>query len=138
MKVSLIFGYIGVFLGFLFGAFNILIALFLMNPIVIYGLLSFIAFPTTGLLAIYLDSKDTNMASLLFLISGVGMLIGVGVNFGLISSILFIIAALLEFKDENKISFDDLDQKKKWVVIQLVAILLIPLLYYIKSFFFIP
>lgn len=82
-----------------------------MNPIVIIGLLGFIVFSATGLLAIYLDSKDVKMASALFLISGLGIII-TGDQLGIISSVLFIIAALLEFKDKNKISFADSDQKK--------------------------
>lgn len=110
MKYSLILGYIGAFLGFLLGTFDILIVFFFMNPIVIFGLLGFIVFPVTGLLAIYLDSKDVNMASALFLISGLGIII-TGDQLGIISSVLFIIAALLEFKDKNKISFADSDQK---------------------------
>ncbi len=138
MKTSLIFGYIGSLLGFFFGTFNILITCFLINPILIFGLLGFIIFPITGLLAIYLDSKDTNMASSLFLISSIGILITVGIKFGIMSFILFLIAALLEFKDKNKISFSDSSQKNKWIIIQLICIFLIPLTYYIKSFFFVP
>jgi len=134
MKFSLIFGYIGVLLGFFFGAYNILIAWFLVNPILVFTFLGFIVFPTGGLLAINLDSKDTNMASTLFLISSLGIII-TGAQFGIISSILFLIAALLEFSDKNKVSTINSDQKKKWIIIHLITVFLIPILYYIRSLF---
>lgn len=94
MKFSLILGYIGILLGFLIGTFNIFTVLFYLNPIIIFGLLGYITFSISGLLAIYLDSKDTNMAIVMFLISSLGI-ISTGFLFGIISSALFLIAALL-------------------------------------------
>ncbi|MBZ9571117.1 hypothetical protein KQY27_06140 [Methanobrevibacter sp. TMH8] len=136
MKVSLIFGYIGVFLGFLFGFLHICTAFFFMNPIVIFGLLGFIVFPTIGLIAIKLDSKDTNMVSAMFLISSLG-LIFTGFHYGIIIAVFFLISALLEFIEKNKVSFANTNQRNKWIIIQFIFILLIPLLYYIQSLFFI-
>jgi len=137
MKYSSIFGYIGIIIGILLGIYNIWIVVMFINPLDLLAFLGSIIFPISCLFAIKLSSKDTNMAAFLFLFSGLGMLITMA-EAGIISFLLFTIASVLEFRDKNKIKISDTNQRRKLIIFQFIIVLLIPLLYFIRSWYIIP
>ncbi len=136
MRYSSIFGYIGAIIGILLGLYYMLIVVMFMNPWVLLAFLGSIVFSITGLFAVKLSSKDTDMAAFLFLVSGLGILITMA-EAGLISFILFVIASVLEFRNKNKIKINDINQRRKLIIFQFIIILLIPWLYFIKSWYII-
>lgn len=137
MKYSSIFGYIGIIIGILLGLYNMWIVVIFINPWDSLAFLGSIIFSISGLFAIKLSSKDTNMAAFLFLFSGLGMLFTMGED-GIISFLLFTIASALEFRNKNKIKINDTNQRKKLIIFQFIIVLLIPLLYIIRSWYIIP
>lgn len=134
MKISSFLGYIGIFIGILLGLDNMLNIIGLISPTASLAFLGSFIFSLSGLIAIKLSSEDTNMAALLFLISGIGILITLSQD-GIITFILFMIASFLEFKNKTKIN--NFTQRKKIIILQVIIILLIPILYFIKSLFII-
>ncbi|PKL66869.1 MAG: hypothetical protein CVV28_08325 [Methanobacteriales archaeon HGW-Methanobacteriales-1] len=136
MRYSSIFGYIGAIIGILIGLYYMSIVVMFMNPWVLLAFLGSIIFSISGLFAIKLSSKDTDLAALLFLISGLGILITMA-EAGIISFILFVIASVLEFRNKNKIKINDTNQRRKLIIFQFIIVLLIPLLYFIKSWYII-
>ena len=137
MKYSSIFGYIGIVIGILLGIYDMWIIIMFMNPLDLLIDLGSIVFSISCLFAIKLSSKDTNMAAFLFLFSGLGMLFTMAEN-GIISFLLFTIASVLEFRNKNKIKISDANQREKLIIFQAVIVLLIPLLYIIRSWYIIP
>jgi hypothetical protein len=137
MKYSSIFGYIGIIIGILLGLYNMLIVIMFINPLDLLAFLGSIIFSISGLFAIKLSSKDTNMAAFLFLFSGLGMLFTMAED-GIISFLLFVIASVLVFMDKNKIKINDTNQRRKLIIFQFIIVLLIPLLYFIRSWYIIP
>ena len=137
MKYSSIFGYIGIIIGILLGIYDMWIIIMFMNPLDLLIDLGSIVFSISCLFAIKLSSKDTNMAAFLFLFSGLGMLFTMAEN-GIISFILFTIASVLEFRNKNKIKINDTNQREKLIIFQSIIVLLIPLLYIIRSWYIIP
>lgn len=136
MRYSSIFGYIGAIIGILLGLYYMWIAMMFMNPLVLLAFLGSIVFSISGLFAVKLSSKDTNLAAFLFLVSGLGILITMA-EAGIISFILFTIASALEFRNKNKIKINDINQRRKLIIFQFIIVLLIPLLYFIKSWYII-
>jgi len=134
MKYSSIFGYIGVIIGILLGLFDIWVVTMFINPLDSLAFLGSIVFSISVLFAIKLSSKDTDLAAFLFLFSGLGILITMFGD-GIISFILFTIAALLEFRNKNKIKLNDTNKRRKLIIFQSIIILLIPLLYFIRSWY---
>jgi hypothetical protein len=137
MKYSSIFGYIGAIIGILLGLYYILIVAMFINPWDSLAFLGSIIFSISGLFAIKLSSKDTEMAAFLFLVSGLGIFITMVGSVKIISFILFAIAAALEFRNKNKIKINDINQRRKLIIFQFIIVLLIPLLYFIQSFYII-
>jgi len=137
MKYSSIFGYIGIIIGILLGLQDMWIVVMFMNPLNLLADLGSIIFSISCLFAIKLSLKDTNMAAFLFLVSGLGMLITMA-EAGIISFLLFTIASVLEFRDKNKIKINDTNQREKLIIFQVIIVLLIPLLYIIRSWYIIP
>ena len=137
MKYSSIFGYIGIVIGILLGIYDMWIIIMFMNPLDLLIDLGSIVFSISCLFAIKLSSKDTNMAAFLFLFSGLGMLFTMAEN-GIISFLLFTIASVLEFRNKNKIKISDANQREKLIIFQAVIVLLIPVLYIIRSWYIIP
>lgn len=137
MKYSSIFGCIGIIIGILLGIYDMWIIIMFMNPLDLLIDLGSIVFSISCLFAIKLSSKDTNMAAFLFLFSGLGMLFTMAEN-GIISFILFTIASVLEFRNKNKIKISDTNQREKLIIFQCIIVLLIPLLYIIRSWYIIP
>lgn len=134
MKYSSIFGYIGAIIGILLGLYYMWIVMTFMNPWVLLAFLGSIIFSISGLFAIKLSSKDTILTASLFLFSGLGILITMA-EAGIISFILFIIASVLEFRNKDKIKLKDTNQRRKLIIFQFVMVLLIPLLYLIRSWY---
>ena len=132
MRYSSIFAYIGVIIGILLGLFDMWMVVMFMNPLVLLAFLGSIVFSISALFAIKLSSKDTDLAAFLFLFSGLGILIPTFED-GIISFILFTIAAVLEFRNKNKIKLNDTNQRRKLIIFQSIIILLIPLLYFMGS-----
>lgn len=137
MKYSSIFGYIGIVIGILLGLYNMWIVVMFINPLDSLAFLGSIIFSISCLFAIKLSSKDTNMAAYLFLVSGLGMLFTMAED-GIISFLLFTIASVLEFRNKNKIKINDTNQREKLIIFQCIIVLLIPLLYIIRSWYIIP
>jgi len=137
MKYSSILGYIGIITGMLLGIYDMWIIIMFMNPLDLLIDLGSIVFSISCLFAIKLSSKDTNMAAFLFLFSGLGMLFTMAEN-GIISFLLFTIASVLEFRNKNKIKINDTNQREKLIIFQSIIVLLIPLLYIIRSWYIIP
>ena len=137
MKYSSIFGYIGIVIGILLGIYDMWIIIMFMNPLDLLIDLGSVVFSISCLFAIKLSSKDTNMAAFLFLFSGLGMLFTMAEN-GIISFLLFTIASVLEFRNKNKIKINDTNQRETLIIFQAIIVLLIPLLYIIRSWYIIP
>ncbi|MDP3610479.1 MAG: hypothetical protein Q8R98_01375 [Rubrivivax sp.] len=113
-----------------------LVVVMFMNPLVLLAFLGSIVFSISALFATKLSSKDTELAAFLFLVSGLGIFITMA-EAGIISFILFTIAAILEFRNKDKIKINDTNQRRKLIIFQFIIILLIPLLYFIKSWYII-
>ena len=136
MRYSSIFGSIGVIIGILLGLYYMLVVVMFMNPLVLLAFLGSIVFSISALFATKLSSKDTELAAFLFLVSGLGIFITMA-EAGIISFILFAFASALEFRNKNKIKINDINQRRKLIIFQFIIVLLIPLLYVIKSWYII-
>ncbi|MGL4670358.1 MAG: hypothetical protein ACRCVG_07205 [Methanobacteriaceae archaeon] len=133
MNLRLLFGYIAVLLGLFFAIIQMYIFIPGNGFIIFLSLLGAIVFSISGLIAIKLSYIDTNSASVLFLISGLGMLLTVA-EIGLIPGVLFIISSLLEFKNKDKFRLNNSHKRKIIIFINILFILSIPILLFIKTF----
>lgn len=136
LNLRLLLGYIAVLLGLMAGLYNIYFVLQFTNPIVVLAFLGGIVYSISGLIAIKLSSKDNRLSSLLFLISGIGILFTMRF-YGIPSFILFLVSSILEFRIKNKVKVLDISKRRKIFFIQLLMLVLIPILLVIQSWFII-
>ena len=98
MKTSSILGILGIVFGLLGGLAALFLSAFV--PAVATNAGIAIMASLLGIIAIWLTEQDSKIAAVEYIIAGLGLLIGVSM-FGVLGFILFIIAAILVFKDKK-------------------------------------